>query len=164
MNEFSLPADKMAIIETLKHLPDRLEAEISGLNGTVLRYRPAEGEWSIKEVAGHLRDVAMHWHRRLYSVWSLTDPLFVSFDGEALARDLAYQEADVMSFVREVRQYTDRTVDLLAHAVDWSRLGQQPGVGRRSLRQFAEDLIEHEEEHLAQIRALKAAQGAGVSN
>jgi hypothetical protein len=42
--------------------------------------------------------------------------------------------------------------------VDWTRIGTQAGTGRRSLKQFAEFMIEHESEHLASIRALKAAQ------
>jgi hypothetical protein len=133
------------------------------LTETVLRYRPAEGEWSMKEVCGHLRDVAQNWYKRLYTVWSLTDPLFISFDGEALARDLAYQETDPRQFIDEMRRYTNQTVDLLSHAVDWTRTGQQPGVGRRTLKQFAENLVVHEEEHLAQIRALKAAQGVAAT-
>ena len=155
--------ERLEIIETLKHLPDRVEAELQGLSETVLRYRPAEGEWSIKEVTGHLRDVAQNWYKRLYTVWSLTDPVFVSFDGEALARDLAYQDADPREFIGQMREHTLKTVDLLSHAVDWTRLGQQPGVGRRTMKQFAESLIAHEEEHIAQIQALKAAQGASAT-
>jgi hypothetical protein len=154
--------DRLEIIETLKHMPDRVEAEVAGLTDTVLRFRPAEAEWSIKEVSGHLRDVAQNWYRRLYTVWSLTDPIFIPFDGEALARDLVYQDADHGALIAEMREHTLKTVDLLSHAVDWTRLGQQPGVGRRTLKQFAESLIAHEEEHLAQIKALKAAAGAGL--
>ena len=154
--------ERLQIIEELKHLPGGVEAELAGPTEAELRFRPADGEWSIKEVAGHLRDVSFHWHKRLYSVWSFTDPIFVSFDGEALARDLAYQEADPQTFIAEMRVNTLKTVDLLSHAVDWTRLGQQPGVGRRTLKQFAEALIEHEREHLAQIQALKAVQKAAT--
>ena len=155
--------EKLEIIETLKHMPDRVEAEAIGMTETVLRFRPREEEWSIKEVCGHLRDVAQNWHKRLYTVWSLTDPVFVSFDGEALVRDLAYQEAEPRPFIVEMREHTLKTVDLLSHAVDWTRLGQQPGVGRRTMKQFAEGLIRHEEEHIAQIQALKTAAGVIVS-
>src|SRR5688572_25567181 len=129
--------ERLEIIETLKHIPDRVEDEVTSLSETVLRYRPAEGEWSINEVCGHLRDVAQNWYKRLYMIWSLTDPLFVSFDGEALARDLAYRDADQRQFIEEMRRYTNDTVDLLSHAVDWTRIGMQPGVGRRTLKQFA---------------------------
>jgi hypothetical protein len=106
---------------------------------------------------GHLRDSAEVWYRRLYMVWSLTDPMFVSFDGEAWVKERGYQDREVPGVIDEMRVHTLAIVDLLSHAVDWTRPGQQPGRGRRSLKQFAEFVISHFEEHLAQIRALKEA-------
>ena len=149
--------DRLQIIEALNRTPDLVETEVAGLDEGALRFRPAEGQWSIKETAGHLRDLAEVWHKRLYSVCSLTDPLFVSFDVEAYVRDRAYQEAPLAETIAAMRRQRNLTVDLLAHAVDWTRLGQQPGVGRRSLRQFGELLLEHERDHIGQIRALKTA-------
>lgn len=149
--------ERLQIIETLKHLPDMIAAEIEGVPTDVLRYRPAEGEWSIKEVIGHLRDSTEVWHTRLYSVWSQTDPAFVSFDGEAYVIDRKYQEAEPRALIADIRKHRLETVNLLSRAVDWTRAGTQPGVGRRSFKQFAEFMIEHEAGHLAQIRTLKAA-------
>jgi uncharacterized damage-inducible protein DinB len=154
--------ERLEIMEALKHLPDRIAAEVAGLSESVLRYRPAEGEWSIKEVVGHLRDSAEVWHKRLYTVTSLTDPLFVSFDGEQWVRDRNYQESNPAQVLAQMHDQRLQTVDLLAHSVDWTRVGQQPGVGRRSLKQFAEFLIEHDEDHLAQIRRLKEASAVGA--
>jgi hypothetical protein len=145
------------IIETLKHLPDAVEAEIEGLSDAVLRRRPAEDEWSIKEIVGHMRDYAEVWSKRLYQVWAQNDPVFVSFDGKEYVRERGYQDSALAGVIAEMRAHRLKTVDLLSHAVDWSRLGQQPGVGRRTLKQFAERLIDHDNEHLAQIRTLKAA-------
>jgi len=149
--------ERLEIIETLKHLPERIEAEIDALPEDVLRYRPAEGEWSINEVVGHLCDLAGVWHKRLYMVWSMTDPLFVSFDGEASIREHAYQQAELKPLISQIRSLRLETVDLLSDAVDWTCTGQQPGVGRRTLKQFAEFVVSHDEDHLKQIRTLKAA-------
>ncbi|MPZ47755.1 MAG: DUF664 domain-containing protein [Dehalococcoidia bacterium] len=154
--------ERLEIIEALEQFPKILEAEVAGLTDAMLRYRPAEGEWSINEVTGHLRDVAENWYKRFYMVWSQTDPLFVSFDGEALARERAYQDARPEVFLAEMKEHTIKTVELLAHAVDWTRLGMQPGVGRRTLKQFAASLVAHEQEHLSQIRTLKSAQETGI--
>src|SRR5712692_7305377 len=109
--------DKLDKIETLKHLPDVLLSEVAGLPEDKLRFRPAEGEWSIKEVVGHLRDAAEVWHTRLYTVWSLTDPLFVSFDGEAYVRERGYQDRELAAVIAELRRHRLQTVDLLSHAV-----------------------------------------------
>lgn len=155
--------DRLDIIETLKHAPNRLEAAIAGLPATVLRRKPADDGYSISEVVGHMRDASEVWTKRLYQVWAQNDPVFSSYDGEQYVRDRGYQERDPAGVIAEMRTHRLRTVDLLSHAVDWTRLGNQPGVGRRTLKQFAEYLIEHDEEHLAQIEALKLAAGAPVA-
>jgi uncharacterized damage-inducible protein DinB len=152
--------DRLEIVETLKHAPVRLEEAVAGLPDTVLRFRPSEGEWSIKEVAGHLRDDAEEWDKRLYQVWAQNDPIFSSYDGEQRVQERGYQEANLAATIAAMRSSRLKTVNLLSHAVDWTRLGQQPGVGRRSLKQFAESMIDHDNEHLAQIEALQAAAGA----
>jgi DinB superfamily len=152
--------DRLEIIEALKHVPEAVEAETAGLSNEMLRYRPADGEWSIKEVSGHLRDSAELWHKRLYAAWSLTDPLWPFFDGEESVRQHNYQDADLRTVIREMREWRLKMVDLLSHAVDWSRLGQHREMGRRSLKQWGEYLIGHDAEHLAGIRALKQQQTA----
>ena len=155
--------ERLEIIEALKHLPENVEAEINGVGEAVLRYRPSEGEWSIKEIVGHLRDSAEVWHKRVYMTATQTDPRFPAFDGEASVRDHAYVEADLRHMIDEMREWRLKTVEVLMHAVDWTRLGQHRDMGRRSLKQFAEYMIEHEAGHVASIRALKDAQSAARS-
>ena len=151
--------ERLAIIEALKHAPDELATAVAGLTEENLRYRPSEGEWSVKEVVGHARDMAAVWQRRLYMIWSLTDPLFPAFDGGNSVIDNAYQDADPLTLIEAMRVERLKTVDLLSHAVDWTRTGMQRGVGRRTLMQFAAFVIEHDREHLEQVRSLKEAQG-----
>jgi len=153
--------ERLDLIETLKHLPDQVAAETAGLGEAALRARPGDGQWSIKEIVGHLRDMAEVWHKRIYMTWTLTDPLFPGFDGEESVRANAYQDADLASLIADMRAWRLRTVDVLAHAVDWTRIGQHGTYGRRSLRQWAEFVAAHDAEHLASIRALKASAGAG---
>jgi len=152
--------ERLEIIEALKHLPNNVEAETEGVGEAVLRYRPGDNEWSIKEIVGHLRDSAEVWHKRIYMTASLTDPRFPSFDGEAWVRDRHYVDADVRHLIDEMREWRLKTVGVLSHAVDWTRLGQHRDIGRRTLKQWAEYMIEHEAGHLEAIRALKAAQSA----
>ena len=152
--------ERLQIIEALKDLPDTLEAEVAGLSDAALRFKPSEDQWSLMEVMGHLRFADEVWYKRLYQVWSLTDPMLVSFDGEAQALEEARNTTDVASSVAAIKASRPRIVDLLVHAVDWTRVGQWRGVGRRSFTQLAEALVEHDREHVEQIRALKAAQAA----
>lgn len=155
--------DRLEIIETLKHFPDRLQAELQGLPAAALAYRPAEGEWCVREVIGHLVYLEEIWYRRLYQVWSMHDPVLVSFNAEA---QLEMQEkvlgaADVAPYLEQLATMRPRIVDLLAGAVDWTRIGQWQGSGRRSLKQLAEYLVSHDADHMGQIAALKAGAGAG---
>ena len=151
---------QLAIIEALKSLPVRLDHEVDGLSDAVLRYRPAEGEYSIKETIGHLRDHAEVWHRRLKVICSLTDPRWPAFDGDASVRSHNYQESDVAQLIAAIREWRVKTADLLATTIDWTRLGQHPELGRRSLRQWAEFVVGHDQEHIAAILTLKEAQTA----
>ncbi len=150
-------ADRLEIIEALKAMPGKLEAEVEGLPDAVLRYRPAEHEWSIKEVVGHLRDGAEVWGKRLFQVFAQNDPAFVSYDQDAYVKERGYQDAELKRVIEEMKRFRLETVNLLDHAPDWSKLGQWPGVGRRSLKQLAEALVEAEDGHLGQIRSLKQA-------
>jgi hypothetical protein len=152
--------EQLELIEALKSLPVKLEDEIDGLSDAVLRYRPAEGEYSIKEIIGHLRDLSEVWHKRLYVITSLTDPRWPPFDGEASVHDNNYQEGDVNQLIASIKGSRDKTAELLAHQVDWTRLGQHPELGRRSLKQWAEFVVAHDKEHLAAIKTLKEAQTA----
>src|SRR5688572_26324004 len=118
--------ERLEIMETLKHLPEVIEAEITGMTDAALRFRPSDDAWSIKEVIGHLRDYAEVWSKRFYMIWSQTDPLFVNYDEEAMVKERNYQDADLHQVIAELKVYRLRSVDTLSHAVDWTRLGQQP--------------------------------------
>jgi hypothetical protein len=150
--------ERLEIIEALKDTPNALERELTGLSDAVIRYKPSEDAWSIREVMGHMRFAEDVWYKRLYQVWSLTDPMLITFSGEDQALEEARQATSVAPYVEGIKANRPRIVDLLAHAVDWTRLGQWRGEGRRTLKQLAEALVAHDADHLQQIRALKAAQ------
>jgi hypothetical protein len=152
--------ERLEIIEGLKHGPNLVAAEIAGVSDAVLRYRPAEGEWSIKEVVGHLRNAAEVGHKRLYATATLTDPKMPLWDAVIGNRETNWQEADLGKLIAEMAEWRAKTVETLVHAVDWTRLGQHAEIGRRSLKQWAEYVLAHDEEHLATIRALKSSQAA----
>jgi hypothetical protein len=155
--------ERLEIIDTLKDLTSSLERELAGLPDAVIRFKPSETEWSIREVMGHLSFAEDVWHKRLYQVWSLTDPVLVTFAGEDEAMEAARNATSIASYFEHIKASRPKTVDLLAHAVDWTRLGIWRGVGRRSLKQLATALVEHDADHLQQIRNLKAAQATPAS-
>jgi uncharacterized damage-inducible protein DinB len=150
--------DRLEIIEGLKDTPHHVSEEIAGLSDSVLRYRPAEGEWSIKETVGHMRNAAEVWHKRLHATATLTDPRMPLWDAVIGDRDTNFQDADLSKLIAEMAEWRQKTIETLVHAVDWTRLGQHAEIGRRSLKQWAEYVLAHDQEHLATIRTLKSAQ------
>ena len=150
-------ADYLEIIETVKTLPDRVAAEIEGLSEEELRRRSAEGEWSLKEVCGHLRDDSEVWRRRLYMMITQSDPVLPAYDQEALVREHAYQDADIAAVLGDFKRLRlDIVENLKSLAPDnWERTGQHPDWGRLTIGQGMGMMVRHTEGHLDQVRELK---------
>ena len=150
-------ASRLEVIEALRLLPERVGEEARGLSEETLRFRPAEGEWSLKEVVGHLRDFAEIDQERLRRMITQESPFLPGYDQETLVRERNYQEADLQTLLEELASFRRHTVQLLTELVDasWTRTARHLERGIFSIRQFVELLVSHEAGHLAHIRALK---------
>ena len=159
-----LLAEQLRITEGLKSIPGRVVREVEGLSEEQLRFRPAEGEWSIKEVCGHLRDFAEINDGRLHRMAIQERPLLPGYDQEQLAREHNHQEGDIRSILEEFSAHRLRTVRMLSELVhaNWARQGRHMEFGVMSIRQWAESIIAHEESHLEHIRALKTQLGGAT--
>lgn len=134
----------------LGHLPDRIAALLDGRSEDDLRRRPSPGEWSAKEVACHLRDAARIYHERLARTLNEHRPLLPSYDEAALARDDAYQSADITAVLSALREWREQTAALLAGLppVAWDRPAIHEEEGEMTLIQLAAHMIDHESMHL----------------
>jgi hypothetical protein len=148
----------MKIIKRVKTLPDRIAAEIEGLSEEALRWRPADGAWSLKEVCGHLRDDSEVWWRRLSMMVKEAYPVLPTYDQEAMVREGRYQDADITAVLGDFKRLRLEMVDLLSGLTPegWKRMGQHPDWGRLTIREGMEWMIQHTEEHLDQVRELRA--------
>jgi len=150
-------ASRIEIIEALGLLPQRVSEEVRGLSEEELRFRPAEGEWSLKEVIGHLRDFAEIDQERLRRMITQERPILPGYDQETLVRERNHQEADLQAVLAELASFRRQTVHLLTELVDasWTRTAHHLERGIFSIRQFVDQLVRHEAGHLEHIRALK---------
>ena len=153
------------LIERLNSHTEELRRELSGLPEATLTYRPKEGEWSIKEVIGHLRDHAQFFHRRLSMMINLEEPRLAAYDQEALVKERNPQVAPIDDLLAEFASQRAETVDMLAELVhwNWARQGRHEERGRLSIRQLVDRAIAHQEAHLAQIRSLKERAAANTT-
>lgn len=164
-NVFTYPRNEpgtlghLDLIEPLRALPQRLEAELKGVTEGEALLALADGEWNTKQIVGHLRDAAEVYHMRLYKMSTQTDPVLEPYDQAAFARDHDYEHRDLRSMLAELRARRAETVELLTTLVNWNwaRTGQHLEAGRMSIRQMVQHMVEHEAEHLADVRALRAA-------
>jgi len=164
-NVFTYPRNEpgtqghLDLVEPLRSLPKHLADELKGISEAEATYRPAEGEWCIRELVGHLRDAAEVYHQRLYMMSTQTDPVLEPYDQEAFVTEHAYMTRDLNDMVEELRVYRGKTVQLLTTLVNWNwaRTGQHVERGRQSIRQMVEHMVEHEADHLDEIKRLRAA-------
>lgn len=143
-------------IAELARLPDQLEALLAGRLEDELRSRPGDGEWSVKEIACHLRDAARIYHERVFLTATHERPTLAAYDEAALARDRNYQESDTSAIVPELRSWREETVHLLAELPReaWDRRAVHEETGEMTLVHLVAHMIEHEADHLRGIARL----------
>jgi len=147
------------LVEPLRALPKQLEDALKGITEAEATYRAAAGAWCIRELLGHLRDAAEVYHKRLYMMSTQTDPVLEPYDQEVFAREHGYMTRDIGEMLSELRAHRAKTVLLLTSLVNWNwaRTGQHLEIGRVSIRQIVEHMVEHEADHLGEIHRLRVA-------
>jgi hypothetical protein len=146
-----LPSEYVAGIRRLR---DELDELIGPLSDRELRARPADGAWSVIEIAGHLRDGAEIEHARILRLLNEDEPYLPGYDERALVTEAAYADADIAALSAEVRAAWERVAVLLEGLPDagWQRRGRHPVRGDVTVATRAQRQNEHPREHFAQIR------------
>jgi len=147
------------LVEALRTLPRGLGDALNGVTEAEATFRSSPDGWCIREIVGHLRDAVEVYHKRVYMMSTQTDPVLEPYDQEAWATEHAYMTRNIDDMVRELTAWRADTVQLLTTLVNWNwaRTGQHTERGRTSIRQIVEHMVEHEADHLHDIRTLRAA-------
>jgi hypothetical protein len=150
-------AGHLNLVERLNSNVTRLRSEVSGIDDATLSHRPREGEWSIKDVVGHMCDVSRVTHERLYKMIKLEDPRLDGYDPNELARARNARQSPIDDLLREYASHRAETVEMLGELVhwNWARTGRHPVLGKISIRQHVDFWLDHEEDHFAQIASLE---------
>lgn len=157
--------DTTQAIRILASTPAKVNALVAPLTEAQLRWRPSTHEWSIKEVLCHLRDTARLHGDRMRRVAYEDNPTLPAWDEAAAARDQKYQDDVTEAVLPAYVQARGATIELLAGLAPEALL--RPGVHAESGPLTLEGLIDssanHDLDHMAQLRRLKAgALAAGV--
>ena len=143
----------------LRALPDAIQAVLASASDDAIRQRPAAGEWSAVEVAGHLIDKATNWHARVRSIQESDRPTIVLCDQDQCVRDAGYQSWDtgrISTAVRNAWESFARTVEgLPSEAIE--RIGLHPKLGELTIRRCIVLPLESLPNHLQQARGAIAS-------
>ncbi len=146
------------LLSRLARMPTRIAQATAGLTEEQMRQPPAEGEWSMIDVFAHVR---------------ATDDIIAGRVMPVLVRDqpnlLAYDERRWAEVTRYTQEHFEQPLEVfglrraeLVHALrhislaDWERTGIHEERGPQSLLAIVQRVVEHEEEHCAQLEALRA--------
>jgi uncharacterized damage-inducible protein DinB len=153
------------ILSKLQETPKVLSALLRGVPDEALRRKPAPEKWSIIEIACHLRDVEEFFVERYGKIANHDRPQLRMIIQDELAANLRYNEDDPSLVLKEFQNLRAESVAILGALgyQSWQRVGVHPKRGDVSIAWTAEHQVEHDANHLGQIRALRE-QFAGPSS
>lgn len=139
-----LTGDLAAVVGVLEDLPE-----------AAWRIRPAEKEWSLTELACHLRDVEREVHGpRVQAILQQDDPFLVGTDTDTWVSDCDYQTQSgpeaLQAFVAARKQSIAVLADLAEAA--WRRPARHTIFGPTHLAEIVGWILEHDRIHIAQLR------------
>ena len=153
--------DREALVAGIAATPDLVAAAVQGANDRALD-ATTPGDWSVRTVLAHLRDDEFMVTRlRLVRMTTEEEPSLAPFDEQRWeSRRRRHREA-VGELIADFRLQREASLMILRRleADDWRRLGYQPEIGRFDVHRWLEHWLDHDEMHVAQIRAALKAKG-----
>lgn len=160
-----LSLSKDWVLKALREAGNSLISELYDVDEESLVWRPVEGEWSLKEIAAHLRDAEELALAQFNAFVAGSSSALPAWDVDLLPQERDYQSeeiARVLASFRGMRRETTYLLWALTEA-DWRRSAEHPYRGPVTLGELARELAQHDLEHLWQVRQLKERLREAVS-
>lgn len=125
--------------------------------------RPSPDEWSLTEIACHLRDVEREVHQsRLRALLREEGAFLPGVDADEWAGPRRYRDQDGRAALAEFLLARDETIALITPMTAdlWQRRGQHTFFGPTSMQELVYLAVQHDRIHARQIQALLAAQAS----
>jgi hypothetical protein len=144
-------------LDTFRRGPDILDEAIVGVSEEVSLFVPAPGKWNIRQIARHVADTEIVlgvWMRQMISE---TRPLMATWDQDAWAAGLAYNEYDPFDSAAKFRVLRDDMSAILDRLPPeaFERVGLHPVRGTATLGEWVTRLGKHIEKHAGQIQRIR---------
>jgi uncharacterized damage-inducible protein DinB len=156
----SLPGVRAAHIQTLRTLPERLRAAVSGLSDAQLDTPYREGGWTVRQVVHHVADSHANCYVRFKLALTEDWPTVKSYDEKAWAK-LPDSRLPVEVSLAMVDSLHGRWVGLLEALSDedFQKGYERSETGRQNLAKVLALYDWHSRHHTAHITSLRARQG-----
>jgi len=144
------------ILSVLRDTPDRLSDLTGDLTEAQLHATPEPGEWSVTEIAAHLRSCADVWGDAIETIVVTDHPTIRAVSPTTWIRSTDYPDLAFASSLQAFTTQRDRLLALLEQLQDedWSRCATVLGGGRPfelTVHSYAARLARHERTHWRQI-------------
>ena len=153
------PEERERLIEQYAAGFTEVEKSLEGFPENHLTAHPFEGKWSACEIVQLLADSEMTSAIRIRKLIAQERPAIESYDQEAFAERLRYNERDIqpaMDALRGARSTTTQLLRMMSED-DWKREGSHPEHARYTAEDWLRIYAAHAHNHAAQIRRLREA-------
>jgi uncharacterized damage-inducible protein DinB len=152
--------DKQLTIEQnlalLADAPSRIAELTASLSAKQLVTPPQPGEWSVRDILGHLRACSDMWGKYIGLILAEERPTFKAVNPTTWIKSTDYLELEFETSFAAYKAQREELVTGLETlpAEAWERTATVTGAGKpreRTLRSYAMWLANHEQTHLRQI-------------
>jgi hypothetical protein len=141
----------------LEEMPHRVATFVDRFRGDV-RQRPGAELFSLLETVCHLRDIERFAYTvRIARMRDEAEPELADVDGAELAREARYNETqEIAQALADLTGLRAANVASLRRLTpeERARTGILEGVGRITIDQLTEKMLEHDRGHLAELDAM----------
>jgi len=144
------------ILSVLRDTPDRLSSLTGEVTAARLHAAPEPGEWSLAEIAAHLRSCADVWGEAIQTIAVTDRPTIRAVSPTTWIKRTDYRELAFASSLQAFGKQRDQLLALLGDLPDqgWSRSATVIGGGRPlelTVHSYANRLARHERTHWRQL-------------
>ena len=131
----------------------RLRAAVQAAPREALQWRPAEGDFSVHEIAVHCADSETNAAGRIRYVLASKNATISGYDPGEWAVTLGYHPHPLETALATVAAVRANTVPILRRLADedWGRAATHSESGRYTAADWLRIYSEHVEEHIAQV-------------
>lgn len=150
------PMTKEQILSILRDTPERLYALTRELTAAQLHAAPEPGEWSVTDIAAHLRSCADVWGQAIETIARTEHPTIRAVSPTTWIKSTDYRELAFASSWQAFGTQRDHLLALLGQlpGQGWSRSATVLGGGRPlelTVHSYAHRLARHERTHWKQV-------------